>query len=310
VIHSYHCIKIAIIPLVLASSSCATIFNGKNQKLQISHSGDITRIALDSAQVKSELSDNTVIVPRSPEPLRLIVFTDSSTKHIQIPAGYSPALWLNIPFNYGLGILTDLKTNEGYRYQGTIYVEKKNGALIVSKYPPTKAGTIQFSLLCAYANFFKIRTPFGKKNSFGFWGIELGMDYFHRADRYISFNSGIATGFLLPSSSVRTVDQETALTNYFNARLHHVYGRLDYGYGFNISTLIWHRTTGRNSVYEPSSRTNTGLGLSLATQFRLGRFFKVGLLYQPNLCALEMSPNFDYQHFISLTFGWKFPIPI
>jgi hypothetical protein len=53
---------------------------------------------------------------------------------------------------------------------------------------------------------------------------------------------------------------------------------------------------------------NIGFGLSLSAQYRLGHYFKMGVLYQPNIINTSLKPTVDYQYYISFNLIWKIPI--
>ncbi|WP_103069151.1 hypothetical protein [Aquimarina sediminis] len=86
-------------------------------------------------------------------------------------------------------------------------------------------------------------------------------------------------------------------------------GRLGLGYGLHYSINRWNYIDGReveNSI--EIERENKSFGLATNIYFQLGKLSFVGVEYQPSFYRVDPTTDFEYEHFVSLNFTWKFSL--
>jgi hypothetical protein len=174
------------------------------------------------------------------------------------------------------------------------------------RFAPVPKGTMYFSLSVPLINSFSLNSPDGRSNPGGPLGLEAGVDYFYKTDRYISLSTGVGTSAFVDHIGIGYYD--LGHTFFGNIRNNHVIGSFDLGYGLSFSDLLWTRVTNYDTGSLERSVSSTGIGLSLSAQYRFGKYFRFSLLYQPTLFSANSSPSFRYQHYISAGFSWKWPI--
>lgn len=291
-------------------SSCATILNSDVQKISITTGKGTRAVSIDNS-MKIFGSDNSFYVRRSENPLTVHFTTDTTKQEIVVRSHNSVAYWANIYFNYGIGMLVDRDNPKRYAYPNRIYVQQQGDKIVRSRFAPTQKGTINWHIAIPYANSFYIKTPYGYRSSGGFWGIESGLDYFYKTNRYVSVYGGAATDYSIPfPAGVDYFGEYQSFSGfYINARNNYRFGRFDLGYGIAYSVLRWQVINSADStLFAPQTKNNSALGLSLNSSFRLGKFFQLGLLYQPYLVSWDDKIKTGYQAQFSIELIWKIPI--
>lgn len=306
-------IKYLIVFCILSLfSSCATLLNNPVQKIFIATDNKVKVISVE----KNVLVDSSLMginaprayyIIRSNNSLKVNLEIDSIKKAIFLHPRNSFAYWFNIYCNYGIGMLVDKNNTRRYSYPVRNYLTVKDTSIKILRFAPINKGTINLSLSLPFTTIFSIKTTNKQYISAGIFGFEAGLDYFYQKNRYISMNIGVAT--------------DKGITEYFgpgyiqigntiftSVRNNYVVGSFDFGYGINVSQLKWIRTTIGDTINLDQSKRNIGLGLSFSTQYRVGNYFRLGVLYQPNLLNTGFKSAFHYQHYISLNLIWKLPI--
>ena len=292
--------------------SCATTLNQPLQRIFIATDNNIKSVTVN----RSTLTDSTLIgideskiyyVPRGPKPLIGELQHYSTKKIVILKARSSFAYWANIDFNYGLGMLVDKNSTKRYAYPQKNYFSVEDTTIKRHRFPPVRKGTINLSLSLPFITIFNVQSNNRKYNSIGIFGLEAGMDFFYKKDHYVSFNIGAATD----ASIVDHIGPgyfETGSSLFASVQNNYVIGSFDIGYGINLSQLQWRKKTIGDTINLDQSVKNTALGFSLSAQYRMGNYFRFGLLYQPDFFSTNLSPAFNYQHYISLNLIWKLPV--
>src|ERR1035437_9757963 len=119
-----HYINIVLLFLILALSSCATMFNAKTTYVTIITSKP-SKMILEGKTLNYTGTKKIINVDRKNEPLNVTVFNDSVTKTVNIASINSSAYWLNLYPNWHLwtGFLIDTKTKRRYSYPRTVYID-------------------------------------------------------------------------------------------------------------------------------------------------------------------------------------------
>ena len=302
----------AILFVLLALlSSCATILNSPVQKILITSDKNIRIRSVE----KVALIDSTSIgindqiayyVVRSTQPLKVNIQIDTIKKTILLKSRNSLAFWANIFSTDGVGMLVDKDNLKRYAYPNRNYFYVVDTSVKRSRFAPVKKGTINLSLSLPFLTVFNVKSITSRYNSAGVLGLGAGMDYFYQDNHYLSLNIGAATDQFAEHLGVGYY--ETAGTIFANVSNNKVTGSFDFGYGMNLSELIWTQQTNGDTTKNNQSLNHLGLGLSLSAQYRLGNYLRFGVLYQPVLFDVSPKTIFGYQHFISLNLVWKLPI--
>ncbi len=300
-----------IIILGFLCSSCATLFNTGVKKITIVTDGKIKSVSIDSS-FKLISEPNAFYVERSKNPIKLNLQLDSTKKTIVLKAGNSVAWWSNLYFNYGIGMYIEKDHPKRYTYPGRIYLSVKDTNIILRRILPKEKGRVNWHLAIPYVNSFYVETATRYRNSRGFFGIESGLDYFYTNKLYLSLYAGAAMDYpvpiIAPYDEKFGSEHQSSYILYINARNNYIAGRFDLGYGLNFSRMDWERSFYHDTLYFHQIKRTPCLGLSLSGSYRIGNYFQVGLLYQPDLLSFGLKPYTDYQHFISFEFIWKIPV--
>lgn len=155
----------------------------------------------------------------------------------------------------------------------------------------------------------------------GFLGIGFGMEYFYKNNKSLQLRSdGIWSFFIpvpapydpTPYGSWKTCGAwNINLTDNFSLK------RFQLGYGLNYAINIWNAKgyydkrpdeleEGEQAEFVESVReVNRMLGLTLQANYRLGKFYYLGIIYRPSFFQFSQ-PKFLYEHSISIEFLMKF----
>ena len=306
----------AVFVIPVFFSSCATLLNGPAQNIRIATDENIRRVSIentlfvDSSACEPEgcgtyLGSRTYLVRRSHETLVIHAQLDSGERLIRILPHNSFAYWLNIE-TYGIGMLVDKNDSKRYAYRRWNYLALEDTSIILRRFAPVPKGTAYFSLSVPLINFFSLKSPEGQSTPAGPFGLEAGVDYFYKRDHYISLSAGVGSSAFV--DHIGKGYYTTGHTFFGSIRNSHVIGSFDLGYGLSFSDLFLSKVTIGDSANLDRSARSAGIGFSFSAQYRLSKYFRVGILYQPTLFSVNLSPSFSYQHYISAGLAWRWPI--
>ncbi|KAI9463094.1 hypothetical protein F5148DRAFT_1286225 [Russula earlei] len=264
------------------------------------------RHAPDSSLPNNEIPQPYYIL-RDNRPITIRVQVDSTIRDITLQPRNSFAFWANIYFNYGIGMLVDREEPKRYGYRPDTYIFVKDSAIHLSRFPPMRKGTVNLSLSLPFTTFFNMQQVGHEQyRSAGLFGIEAGVDYAYATNRYLSLRAGAGTD-ALPLEYLHFGPSFKLEGNSFFASLrnNYVLGSFDLGYGISVSKFNWSKTPINDSVHPYQGVSNISAGLSLNAQYRFGKHFRVGILYQPGLLNTSFQPAFEYQHYISFNLTWS-----
>jgi hypothetical protein len=305
---SRHYLSFLLLPLFFAS--CATILNQPIERVRIATDKNVKVISVDKAllvdsTLQSMGEPKAYYVPRSFQPLIVTLQVDTVKKSVQLKACKSFAYWLNI-YNYCLGMLVDQNNLKRYGYPPNNYISVKDTSIIIERFAPPKKGTLDLSLALDFLPTFNIKNNYQQQfQATGAFGIEGGLDYFYKPKHYLSLNVGGATSRFGEYFGPGYVQYATS--EFASLKNNNVIGSFDIGYGLNVSNFQW-RNESQDTTYPNQSISNISVGLSLSAQYRMGKYFRLGALYQPTLLNTSFGPAFSYQHYFAITLNWKFPL--
>lgn len=293
-------LKFTLFLLIAFLNSCIisdkTTVNFKTAK-------NISIISVDSSAL---VKKNTYSFQKSKKPLEVKINIDSTEKIISIMSKKTiPQRVYLVDKNHNFNL---------YKiHSNRVFILYTDTGLNIFRYPSTRKGTINFSISFPWINYYNnVPTKNGYKNFNGFVGIEGGLEYFYRDNHYLSVFYGSAEDFfmIIPVPVKHFGEVQYTYISYLNIRLNNCIKNFDFGYGLNVSKYNWYLQNYSDSTFIPKQANNLGLGLSFSTQYRFTKFFRIGILYQPNFIVKTNTLTFKYQHFFSFEFIAKFPIYI
>ncbi len=128
-----------VVPLALLGvlfSSCATLLNNKVTRIEVLSDSPIKAVTNKDTVIASKDGVIALIVPRQKAPLELTVFNDSISSTFSIKSKNAPEYWLNIYFNYGIGMFFDRNKPQRYSYPKNLYFTKQNNGFTYTTYEP------------------------------------------------------------------------------------------------------------------------------------------------------------------------------
>ena len=299
--------------LFFGCCSCATILNPSYKAMTIYTPGP-SKIIIKKDTLHTEANEAHFLVRRSMDPLSLRVIADSSNQSLSIPAKNSFAYFLNIAYNYGLGMLVDQNNPKRYTYPRRIYLDTTGKGGV--RYQPNlgaKKGEVNVHISMPFLNsFLQKPTQDGTKSSTGFLGLAFGLDYYHHNNQYLKLGFSTVSDFFSPLPAPYYVEGGR---DYLNSALgylsnHHRIKRLDWGYGLSLAENRWGVD---NYIDDPDSNPAQGsqrkrsvsAGLMFSGHYFIGPSFHIGLQYFPSFWRLYENHGFRYEHVISLDLAWK-----
>jgi hypothetical protein len=183
-------------PLILTAcslvfmTSCATLLNRRTQAIHIATDNKITGLRIEQA---TRLDSTTYVVTRGRQDLTIHFRLDTTEKTLLLRSRNSFAFWFNV-YNYCAGMLIDWKNPKRFSYPAYTYLTTKDTAVERHRYPPTPKGKVRFSLGFSPAGGFSLASSVGRFSAYSPFGLETGLDYFYKPDRYVSLSLGGAIG--------------------------------------------------------------------------------------------------------------------
>jgi len=290
--------------------SCATILNSPVQTIRIDTDTSIRHMTVvDCVQIHGvfKKAPPGYIVKRANIPVVIHLYTDTGQRTVRLRPRSSFMYWFNIYCNDGLGMLVDKNNPKRYGYPRFNYFTLTDTVVRRRRFAPVPQGTVRLSLAASFANIFNLKTHGGRDYPGGIFGLEAGADYFYRDNRYFSLAAGAGSNASV-GEYVGSGLRYFASSLYVNAAHNHVIRSFDLGYGLSFSRLRWRMRSYGMTPAVDSLVSGTGLGLSFSAAYRLGKYGRIGVLYQPTLWSPYLSPAFNYQHYISIRFAWKLPL--
>jgi len=253
-------------------------------------------------------------VERKKETLNIVITTDSLTKTVEIEPKNSSLYWSNIFCNYGMGMLVDKNNPKRYSYPQRIYINSSDTINRYYKYGQSNnKGELYLHLSIPHINSFRL-TPEGEttKVNTGFWGLTIGLDYYHSKNQFVNFGISGVSDFFVPFPAAVDISGEYELmsSSYISLSNNHRNKRFTIGYGLSYSRNSWdfryyNRFDPPPPTRDPVKKTHNAFGLIFPTYFQMGENFHIGLVYRPTFYSPDLNNQFTYEHLISIDFAWK-----
>lgn len=293
-------------------NSCASIMNQPRMDITI-YTTEPSKIIVNSDTMNTNDNKATFQVERKNEVINIMAVTDSLSKKITIEPENSFMYWSNIVCNYGIGMLVDKDNPKRYSYPQRIHI---NSADTISEYygfsQANNKGELYLHLSLPHINSFQLKpeNELTKVNT-GFWGLTIGLDYYHSRNQFFSASVSGVSDFFVPIPAPITImgKYELMSSGYFSLSNNHRVGCFTFGYGLSYARNTWDfRYDDLDStapIRDPVKRSHNALGLVFPNYFQLGEYFNIGVVYRPTFYRFSMTDNFLYEHIISLDFAWK-----
>ncbi|HUB60858.1 MAG TPA: hypothetical protein VL978_09160, partial [Puia sp.] len=179
-------------------------------------------------------------------------------------------------------------------------------AIMLRRFAPVPKRTMSFSLSVPFINAFSLTSPEGRSAPEGPLGLGAGLDYFYQTNRYMSLSLGVGTSVFADRIGVGYY--YSGHIGYISVRNSHVIGSFDLGYGLSFSDLIWSKVTIGDTVNVNRTISRPGIGFSFSAQYRISRYFRLDILYQPTFLSSNSPHPFSYQHYLAAGFAWRWPM--
>ncbi len=273
-----------------------------------------SKIILNRDTINTIDNKATLKVERKKEVLNVTASTDSLTKTIEVEPKNSFMYWSNIFGNYGIGMLVDRNNPKRYTYPQRIYI---NSTDTISRYyrysQANKKGELHLHISLPHINSLNL-TPEneGAKSNTGFWGLTIGLDYYHSKNQFLNIGISGVSDFFVPFPAAVDISGEYELmsSRYGSISNNHRLGRFSLGYGLSYAKNTWDfryydRFDPPPPTREPVKKSSNAFGLIFPTYFQLGEHFNIGVTYRPTFYRPRMTDKFKYEHLISIDFAWK-----
>lgn len=253
-------------------------------------------------------------VERKKEILNVIAITDNLTKSIAVEPTYSFWYLSNILFNYGIGMFVDAKKPKIYTYPEKIFINSTDTVTRYFKYgKANNKGELNLHLSLPHINTFMLRPEKeGTKTNTGFWGISIGLDYYHSKNQFIHTGISGVLDFFVPVPAAVDIGGEHELmsSSYFSLSNNHKLKRFTLGYGLSYARNSWDlryydRFGSPPPARNPVKKSSNAFGFIFPAYFQTGKYFNIGVVYRPSFYRPGITDNFQYEHLISIDFGWK-----
>jgi len=315
--------SLLLLGLLLCMASCGTLNGGSYNVL----------IDSNVPNAKATIRGNTytlpaeVALPREKNTLAITLEADSmKQKEFLVKSRLSPnAIAGNLFYMpiYPVALAVDIATGKGYYYGKYIYLDTLTNKAKVKGWwgrplqnlGPVPRGRFNLLLSMPYVNNFH-QQPKNRpvQNSWGFFGIAAGLEYYYAENRSVKVMASTAIDFpvfiLVPLLDI----SEKMYATTFSLTDNYQMGRLQLGYGpaFISNGWSWQRDESTDISFDPDNPNkrseqliNRSLGASLTANYRLGRAFYLSLLYNPSIYAIKPVGEFKYEHAISFELLWK-----
>jgi hypothetical protein len=251
--------------------------------------------------------------------------TDSTTKTIDVKSKNSFWYWVNIPYTAGIGMLIDKENPQRFSYPQRIYI---NSADTINKYysysQSDKKGELHLHFSLPHINSFNlIPQNIERKVNTGFWGISVGLDYYHKNNQFINLSASGVMDFFVPVPAAVDIwgEYESMNSLFVSISNNHKFGRFSLGYGLSFAKNTWSFSDrGGDYAYDeqgeiippltkdPVTKRHYSLGFIFPAYFQLTEHFYIGVIYRPTFFRPNIPDKFAYEHLISIDFAWKIRI--
>jgi hypothetical protein len=305
--------KLLILPFLYLLTSCASMLNESTTRT-IVHANQPTRLVVNGDTVQGREREFKLFLKRSKHPVNLVAITDSQQVKITLFSRNSFAYYANVICNYGMGMLLEKNNPKRYTYPGHVYLNNNDSLHVYKTYPAdNKKGQFQLHLSLPHINNFYLQPHEEKlKSNTGFWGLSIGLGYYHTDNQFLKITTSAVSDLFVPVPAAVDFSGEHELMNSVYAAIsnNHHWKRFISGYGISFAKNVWDLRYYNRFDPPPPSRPpvikrHHSLGLLFSTHYTIGRSFSLGLIYRPTIVRLTRPAKYSYEHLISFDIAWK-----
>jgi hypothetical protein len=314
-----------LLPVLLCFASCATVFNKKEYTVNLTGTKENMKVTVNDSTYSLPAA---VKVKRSKHDLPITVISDSGTKQAVIEPGMSPTffyanVWLMefSPLLYA----GDLFSQKRFYYGRDLTLDDTTSVYKPSVFTPYKEyfgkkyygekGQWNIIVGMPYGNMFYMQPRnLGTKKGGGFFGFEVGAEYFYKPRKFLKFTTAVAIDFLAPVPAPVDYegDHETMRSRSFTLSDNYIVARSTLSYGINYSIYSWKRVSpdyGEDPLApRPSKKDSHAFGPSLGLHHQFLDFFSFGATYNPTVYSVFPTGQWQYQHTISIELIFRIPL--
>lgn len=291
--------------------------NGTFKEIEI-NTTQPSKIIINRDTVRTVGNRTIISVPRGNNDLNITAQTEKTSKTVTVNPGNSAQYYSNILFNYGIGMLVDADNPKRYSYPSVIYLNSEDTLNEYYIYPQASPkGKFAFHFSLPHINSFYLKPDNESiKSNTGFWGLSLGLDYYHTDNQFLNISISGATDFFLPIPAPVDLYGKHELMNsvYVSTSNNHFMNWFTVGYGLAVGRDNWSlRDYGSQPdssatplpIKDPINKTNFSMGTIFTIYYRHSEVFNIGLVYRPTFVRFSSAQVFRYEHLISIDFAWK-----
>lgn len=294
-------------------TSCATIMNQSHKEITI-YTTEPSAIIFNQDTIQTVGNKAGLKVERKNEVINIVATTDSLSKNFEVEPKISFMYWSNIFCNYGIGMLVDKNNPKRYSYPQRIYIHSADTINRYFRYSQSNnKGEIHLHVSLPHINSFDL-TPEneGAKVNTGFWGLTIGLDYYHSKNQFINLGiSGLSDFFVpVPAAIDLSGEYEIMSSRYISISNNHRINRFTMGYGFTYARNTWDFRYYDSfdpppPTRKPIKRSHNSFGLVFPMYYQSGENFHLGVVYRPTFFRPDLAAKFKYEQLISIDFAWK-----
>lgn len=298
-----------LVPILLCFCSCATYINGDKTSIVIGTDRH-AKVEIQSQTVYTSKNSVSVLVRRSSNPLEIKISADSIQKIITVKPQNSFLFWVNIPFNYGIGMFVDRHHAKRYTYPREIYSSLADSSRTYKKSIPYHLGKNFITISVPHMNSFFVKPDIVTKSitNTGFFGVGLSFDHYYHGNKFLRVSIGAVTNFAIPFPAPYDYwgDLTTLSSEYLNITNNYQVNKFLLGYGVSFARNSWkHSDTYTIPVTYYGSQDNAAIGIVLQSYYKLSPSFYVGAIYRPTFIRFPSAHTLQYEHLISLDLSWR-----
>jgi hypothetical protein len=299
--------------LLCLLTSCVTILNDRYDTVKV-HTTRPGTVIHGSDTLQTRGNKVRLQVERKKEPVTITAVSDSIVQAVELRPSSSWVYWLNIPLNYGIGMLVDRNNPKRYAYPGTIYLNSSVPGNRYFRYPQNNnQGAWYLHLSLPHVNSFRLVPQHeSAKINTGFWGITVGADHYYAEHRFLNIGVSLVSDFFVPVPAAVDISGEYELmsSGYISVSNNHKLKRFTAGYGVSYALNTWDlryypRFTTIPPTRTPVEKSYDAIGLVFPVYFQWAQPFSLGIVYRPTFFRPGLSDPFAYEHVISLDFAIK-----
>lgn len=297
---------VALAGIGLLLGSCATMLNPHTKEVNI-YTTKPSKIVFKKDTIYTADNRAYILPERGKKPVAFQVIKNDSVRTITLRAKNSLAFYANI-YNYGIGLIADWKNPKRYTYSTRVFLDSDENKDSYYRYNQLKKkSAFYLHLSIPYGNLMYFKPEdYGQQFSGGFFGLSVGLDYYHKEKQYFSITASAATDYPVPFPA--PVDDEgtseSMSTFYVSFSNNHLIKHFTFGYGLSVARNSW-------GIYPPYSSSDEALvirnsagGFIFSMYAKPGPRLNIGIIYRPTFYQFD-TRQVEYEHLFSLDLAWK-----